>query len=566
MKRRSVKIICLALCLLLLCACGQTASTKETHTLPDAYMVDASKASNYFKAAVELYRLNNPGAYVTAGGSGYGAEGFQGSVYGPDCEDFVNSEYAIDMNYSCYPGGFDPRDAHPIPWEPRSEITFDDNVTLKMERSVYPIGPRYVSLTMECKESIGYGSGVALQKYVDGEWKYINNGMMALAILYHLSPDTPETFGTSHDTKWLGEGLYRLLVPAEYPREDYYAEFAVSADAEPFNVPEEYESGYSTNFFYKSPLPINCVVAMANEQKWPLEVCCYKARYERQYDEEKLAALILGEDHSGADGVYTSGEKTLTFTDGISLTNSSVDFKLVSTAFPYTSSRFTPEEFQYVGIQKELFSGYPYKRIPEELMFLEELGGEYLVREYSLRNYELRAYLDKILDYYESVLPAEEYEQEYGVLEDSSFEWDIYNFYCITPIADDTADTPIADGSYGDMVGGAEIYAICAGGEIIAFEYQGVPSELAPKGKEKEIVSPYDAAEKVLPQLFEYDDEIAVTAAELVYGYRNGDADTLRPMWVFTVAQKSPSPYKEKLKVNEYTHFAVDAITGKLLK
>ena len=569
MSKNAIKIISLVLCVLLLCSCGQAAPAKETHTLPAAYLKNSAVSNQIhylFRASVELYCLNNPGAYVTAGGSGFGAEGFNGSVYGPDCEDFVNSEYALDMKYDCYPGSFDPRDSHPIPWEPQSEITFDDGVTLTMERSIYPIGPEYVSLTMKCEEEVGYGDGTSLQKYVDGEWKYINNGLVVLAMLYHLYPDNPKTFYSSHDTKWLGEGLYRMSVPAEYPKEDYYVEFAVSADAEPMELPEKrYDSGYSANFFYRSPLPINCTVGMASEQKWPLEACSYTAEYEKEYDEERLAELILGE-YDGGNGVYTSGDKTLTFKDGISLTNSSAEFQIVSTAFPYTSSRFTPEEFQEVGIRKELlFSGYPRKAIPEELSFLGELGGEYLVREYSLRGYELKANFDKMLKYYENILPAEEFEQKYGGLEEQTLgRWE-YKFYCLSAVTEDTADTAIADGSYGDIIKGTEIYAVCADGELIAFEYHGVPTELTPKGKTKELVSPYDAADAVLPELFKYDGEIVLSDAELVYAYRNERSDTLRPVWVFTVEQKTPSPYKEKLKVSNHTYYAVDAFTGKLL-
>jgi len=206
------------------------------------------------------------------------------------------------------------------------------------------------------------------------------------------------------------------------------------------------------------------------------------------------------------------------------------------------------------------------KWLPDELAVLAELGlGGYSVRRYELRAYDVGNALRRMLDYYESTLPEAEFQQKYGDLDEIELQYE-YDFYCIAPLVPDAAGTAITEGAYNDKISGAEIYAVCAGGELLALEYRNAPSALTANDDSAEVVSPYKAAKAVLPKLFDIDEDISLVSAEFAYSYRDGDTDTLYPTWIFTVADERPSTFKEKITVENYTHFAVDAHSGKLVK
>ena len=282
MKRR-IWMIVLVLCLLL-CSCagdGRAEQLEEAASWTKVYR--AAEARAY----VELYKLLRPDAYIgCSGGSGTGLD-----CCGPDVDEFEAWEVLpkyITLNYDAE--AFDPRPAHAVPRQPESEIRFDDGVTLRMERSVYPVFPEYVRYTMESDRNYFYGGLAVIKKYVDGEWHTLPQNFNTSSMGYTLTPGEPDSFYIIQPAQWMGEGLYRV----ERDDGEHYAEFVVSADAEPLETlpPPDSQSLFKYNCFSRLELPESCVVKLSGSVSWPTLSGSFRADEDVKADDGLYKILV----------------------------------------------------------------------------------------------------------------------------------------------------------------------------------------------------------------------------------------------------------------------------------
>lgn len=278
MKRRIVRIICLALCLLLLCACGQREGNvfelpkleEGMHNIPEAYALDKLEYKIGFTGAhVELFNMLNPDTYV------YYQSPIHSGIFdrveiisGPGCEEFVNSEFADDYyEYKYKTEYFDLRRDDPISRKPETEVSFEDGVTMRVLHSRYPARSEYtksITYTLEADERIEYEDGCCLYKYVDGEWLSIISKSYAGFASKYIEKDTTMYF-TMRATEYLGEGLYRVEHDGKY-----YAEFVVRKGGKKPNVTEyDFQNCYRANVFCKVGLPLNCRIIAKGMVAWP---------------------------------------------------------------------------------------------------------------------------------------------------------------------------------------------------------------------------------------------------------------------------------------------------------
>lgn len=278
MKRRIVKIICFALCLLLLCACGQVEETpvelpelpKDMHNVPEAYALgELNLGRIWFAGAhIELFNMLNPDTYVYYQSPISSGGGREVRISGPGCEEFVNSEFADDYyKYKYKTEYFDLRRDDPIPRKPETEVSFEDGVTMRVLHSRYPARSEYtksITYTLEADERTEYEAGCCLYKHVEGEWlsivaesyvgftsRYIEEGMTM--------------YFTMRATEYLGEGLYRVEHDGKY-----YAEFVVRKGGKKPNVTEyDFQNCYRANVFCKVGLPLNCRISAKGMVAWP---------------------------------------------------------------------------------------------------------------------------------------------------------------------------------------------------------------------------------------------------------------------------------------------------------
>lgn len=359
MKNRMTRITSLALCLLLLAACAPVETTPAPPTTPEVTatptptptptpeIVDepfrggcTAEELNYAKEHIgdyfELYTLLNPGADVhlsshslTPNDNGYleidcyGADipAFEASGILPACVKLLYSDFSAEIAAS-----------HPVPYIPEATTSFDDGVTITLDRVVYPLYPEYLSYTWSATQEIMYGYDYTLEKYIDGEWVHVPGNYSFLALGLYLNPgETEQQYHNHGGNSKLGEGLYRLAISRDYP-----IEFVVSADAEPLEPFENIlaadpnyaarsarEELRQSNVFYKTQLPENVKNELEGHMYWSKEAPTYSTEFGFSMTNDEIAMLLLADMHSynPADNTYVSDCQTLSFEDGLTLVN-----------------------------------------------------------------------------------------------------------------------------------------------------------------------------------------------------------------------------------------------------
>lgn len=586
MKRHIISLIAVILCLSLLCSCSPadiapeatpevtetpapTPAVTPTPELPPKINdgISVNKANANIMAYFELYRLLNPGAYI--GCSSWGAyDGYvEVNCYGPDLPAFEASGLLPDCVLLNYRGNqFDPRIDHPIPRDPISEMTFEDGVTLRMERSVYPTFPEYVRYTMESSVEYMYGGVDWVSKYVDGEWHTVPQNNASTALGYSLFPGEPKIFGIQ-TAQWLGEGLYRI----SRDHGDHYVEFVVSRDAEPLDPIEEnpFRRSYGANFFYRLELPENITNNITGSVDWFTEACTYSVDFSGAPGGEELAGMLLGADFTSDGNTYTAAPLTLSTEDGAALVSSVPSARAILEAYPYCAAEFIPEHYQALGIARD--EPYDHTSIrplrEDDLPVMAVDGVEYYVFEtfepvFSSLNYNLK----QALDHYRATLSEEEFNEKYGDLTEVRFDKSrpYYKFVTVKLRMSDKSGAPHTTDLEGEAFCGPELHYATVEGEMAALDMHRWPSALTANDDSAKVLTPYEAAAIILPELEKLEQDISIVAAELSYAYHNGDLSTLRPTWIFTAALQTVSPYDDTKTVETYIHIAVDALTGKL--
>ncbi|MBR6521934.1 MAG: hypothetical protein IKT47_04635 [Oscillospiraceae bacterium] len=571
MKRRIIKIISLVLCLLLLCACGQTAVVSYDNVIPpdelpkdipaNWELYEGSKR-DIVNASFELYKLIFPGAYILTGSSmGGSKEGYTVFCYGSDIARFEASGILPDgviLDYHPEGNSFDPRLTNEIPRKPETKVEFEDGVTMRMERKEYPPYADYIPFVIESDTDKYFDCDEDLYKYVDGEWQWCPRTYYARLALgglydYKLKAGEPQTINISLYANKLGVGLYRLELRG-YDIEkgkEYWVEFAVTEDAEPLEPLPTNEtsvnSGYALNFFWQCKLPKNCTalkMADLSKVKWPAEACSYSVSHSWDGREKLIAKKLLGEDYSydAASGEYISGTKVLRlYEGGLSLENSDIEVRAVKLAR------------EYADFDANTVADSGSGRMHSVLEIIMR-GRDFSYSCESPSNGVVNFGLKDALEEKRAELSEEDYNAGYSEFESLQFAHGrTFALYSGGMVMPDELKTPCSAVS-GGGISGASVSAIVIDHDVAEMTLSGVGSKVEANDDAAPVVSPYDAAAAVLPALKKIKQEFSIVGAEYVYAYHGEDTTTLRPTWLFTVECKDGSEQ----------YFAVDAISGEL--
>ncbi len=570
MKRRSVKITCLALCLLLLCACGQTAVVSYDDVIPPDELPKYIPANwelyeggkqDVVNACFELYKLIFPNAYILDDQDMRGiGKSYEVSCYGPDTEKLDNAGILPDyvtLDYNREANRFDPRLTHEIPRKPKTKVTFDDGVTMKMERAEYPPYSDYIPFVIESKDSKAFDCNEELYKYVDGEWQWLPRKYYARLAIggfydYNLKAGEPLTVNAKIYANKLGVGLYRFEL-CNYDieeGEEYWVEFVVTEDAEPLEpLPAKEKTtnkGYALNFFWRCELPGNCTALKMTEQRqseWPVEACSYSVTNSWEGRENIVAKILLGDDYSydAGSSAYISGTKVLRlYEGGLTLENSDIEVRAVKLAYEYANVVGPTSD----GIGK-MYNALNTITRGRNFDYLCENPSSGSV------NFALKDALEKLRE----ELTEEEYNAGYSEFESVHFAFGRKIGLCFSGmVMTDELETRCTTVN-GGGISGASAQVITIDNEIVELTLSGVGSEVTANDDTASVVSPYDAAVAVLPELNKIKRKFSIVGAEYVYAYHGEDNTTLRPTWLFTVEVSDGSEQ----------YFAVDALTGEVV-
>lgn len=565
MKIRIVRIICLALCLLLLCACGQTAvecyddgipPDELPRNIPANWELYQGDIYDITSAGFELYKLIYPNADVAWSSMGIAREGFTVDCGGLDMERLDASgilperailEYAEDV--------IDSRLSHDIPRAPKTEGRFKDGVTMRVEREAYPPCADYIEFTLECERNFSFDYSEELYKYVDGEWQWVARTYYARAGLggmfdISLNAGVPETRQLRSFSNKLGVGLYRLDIWPHIPGTDeiYSAEFVVKEDAEPLEplpLPEkDTKRGYPLNFFWQCELPENCSALTMTEQiEWPVKACSYSVASGWSNDNATIARELLGEDfaYDAETDTYTAGTKALRIGEAeAQLTDSAPQARVMELlkdeVCDFSSSRGTANP-----------------KIDLDIALRHMVGQVQMIyRGCSPANGVLNFALKDLLAAKKEELSPEEYAAQYAELEEVQYLFkQKLAYYSAVPMVNAEEEFGCTSVN-GGGISGPEVYGISIDGDVAAISMRRMFGSIAANGDTAATVSPYDAAAAILPELWKIEQEFSITGAKFEYAYHCEDYSALHPTWVFTVECADGSEL----------YFGVDALTG----
>ncbi|MBR6654631.1 MAG: hypothetical protein IKL27_07875 [Oscillospiraceae bacterium] len=569
MKNLIIRTICLALCALFLCSCAATKTSKyhpdiPADTLPDNIPTNwelyQGDIYDITAAGFELYKLIYPNADVAWSSMGIAREGFSVDCGGLDMERLAASgivpehailEYAEDI--------IDSRLSHNIPRAPKTEGQFKDGVTMRVEHEAYPPCADYIEFTLECERNFSFDYSEELYKYVDGEWNWVARTYYARAGLggmFDISLDAgvPETRQLRSFSNKLGVGLYRLDIWPHISGYDeiYSAEFVVKEDAEPLEplpLPEkDTKRGYPLNFFWQCELPENCTALTMTEQiEWPVEACSYSVASGWSNDNATIARELLGEDctYDAETDTYTAGAKTLRIGEA--------DAELSDSAPQARVMELLKDEVCDFSSSR----GTVNPKIDLDIALRHMVGQVQMIhRSCSPANGILNFALKDYLTAKKEELSPEEYAAQYAELEEVQYLFkQKLAYYSAAPMVsavDEFGCTSVNGGG----ISGPEVYGISIDGDVVAISMRRMFGSIAANEDTAATVSPYDAADAILPELWNIEQEFSITGAKFEYAYHGEDHSVLHPTWVFTVECADGSEL----------YFGVDALTGELVK
>ncbi len=304
----------------------ETAGPAETELSPEdrrAAALDKMWRENFvfhhLSGFLELYRLEHPlaDAHLDVWSRGEGILELGG--YGVDFGDFAAGlPFLEEFRLLWDKDALDARTSEPISREPESVHT-ENGMNVAMDRAVYPLWPEYISYTMtnETGDSLSYGDAPWIAKWVDGEWVRVQSSGNSFLMLYYVSPgETKPMRQRLEGFSPLGEGLYRYYIDGE----KYWAEFAVSAEAEPLDLTDYVYSGAADAAFMRLGASWEQVEALSRVH-WPALAYEWRFGSPRGPSDAELVGAFLGEDavYDEEAELFRAGDKTLDLRDGVRL-------------------------------------------------------------------------------------------------------------------------------------------------------------------------------------------------------------------------------------------------------
>lgn len=571
MKKRTIQIICLLLCALLLCSCAPEETPKYDPGIPDDTLPSDIPANwelykgdiyDITAAGFELYKLIYPNAYISWSGMGMGRDGFQVDCAGVDKAKFAASGILPDgVNLGkIVTDMMDPRLPHEIPRQPETKVEFDDGVTMRMERAEYPPYADHIQFVIESDSNRAFDCNEHLYKYVDGEWKLCPRSYYARLALgglydYKLTAGEPKNVNVTIFANKLGVGLYRLELGSYDIKEgeEYWVEFVVTEDAEPLEpLPvkeKDTNEGYPLNFFWQCKLPENCTaLTMTAQIEWPVEASSYLVSPGWSRNEEDMAKELLGEGYTydAETDTYRLGTKTLSISDtDVLLTDSDPQVQVMELLIPdaceLDDDRRGTQHYNYTALNAAL--RYITGTRAMKNRACEPANG--------VLNFALKDFLTAKKE----ELPQGEYDEQYAPLEEVQYlHKQKLGYYSASPVMSDAAESACTS-AVGEGFSGPDIFGMAIDGKIVALKVNNMFGSIAANDDSAPVVSPYEAAAAVLPALRKIKQEFSITGARFEYAYYGEDYTTLHPTWVFTVECADGSEL----------YFAVDAHTGELV-
>ncbi len=500
--------------------------------LPATYGEDTEEIYRQIYDCFDMYNEARPEDNVGVSGMGVAGDYIEVKCYGSDVAEFeklVDFPKYIKLNYD--PNAIDQSENEPIPRQPESSVSYNNGLTITMNRSIYPLYPKSIGFTWSAGAmDIRYGEAWRLDKYIDGEWCMVPKNGNFVSIGYTLQAGKTER--RSYTPPRLGEGLYKLTV------EDYSVEFAVSAKEEP--------------------------------ELYPETAYVYETQFDHTANEQKIRELLGN--NVGADGYFNISDKH------IILRNDSPNGRRIERAIPYNAQPDATMSYQLMGISKEDYgtadlSFMPMKEAREKASAdLETLGirGFEIVEAYSLDKDTMARHVAADLEAERAIgmRSEEELQKVFPFLYETITEEDECYFFVFQLMLDDIPVMTCPSSQVELDIFGAELYCLYNETGIIDLQAKWVPSEVQRVGEAQSIIPEDEAYAIIMQYLLEKAAATWNKELTLCYTYRDKKNPQLRPTWVLKrwgEFERMGVLTTDVEMVTLYDYYAIDAITGEPL-
>jgi len=516
---------------------AQLQAVEWPSALPDTYSEDTEEIYSQIYECFDIYKAARPEDNVDVSSIGVtrGEDGrciIEVQCYGSDMAEFEKIADLPDYVKLIYdPDALDQSENHPIPRQPESSVSYNNGLTITMNRSVYPLYPKSIGFTWSAGAmDIRYGEAWRLDKYIDGEWCIVPKNGNFISIGYTLQAGKTER--RSYTPPRLGEGLYKLTV------EDYSVEFAVSAKEEP--------------------------------ELYPETAYVYEPQFDHTANEQKIRRLIGN--NAGADGYFRMTDYY------IRLSDFSNNGSRIEMAVPYDAKPDTTMSYQLMDVSKDDYGSADLSFMPlkdaakKVLEDIEALGisGFELMSSYSIDKETLGRHAAARLEAERAVpdVSEEELQKIYPFLYEAVTEEDECYFFVFQLVLDDIPVMTCPSSQVELDIFGAELYCLYNKTGIIDLQSKWIPSEVQRSGEAQPII-PEDEAYAIIMQYLS--EKAAATRDKeltLCYTYRDKKNPQLRPTWVLKLSgefERMGVLTTDVEMVTLYDYYAIDAITGEPL-
>lgn len=514
---------------------AQLRAVEWPSALPATYSEGTEEIYRQIYDCFDMYNEARPEDNVGVSGMGVAGDYIEVDCYGSDVAEFeklADFPKYIKLNYD--PNAIDQSENEPIPRQPESSVSYNNGLTITMNRSVYPLYPKSIGFTWSAGAmDIRYGEAWRLDKYVDGEWRMVPKNGNFVSIGYTLQAGKTER--RSYTPPRLGEGLYKLTV------EDYSVEFAVSAEEEAETYPE---TAY-----------------------------VYEPQFNHTANEQKIRELLGN--NVGADGDFRMGDYYF------HLSNRSNNGRRIEMVVPYNAQPDATYGYQLMDVSKDDYgsadlSFMPMKEAAQKAAAdIEALGisGFELMSSYSIDKETLGRHAAARLEAERAMsgmsgMSEEELQKIYPFLYETVTEEDECYFFVFQLILDDIPVMTCPSSQVELDIFGAELYCLYNKTGIIDLQSKWIPSEVQRSGEAQPII-PEDEAYAIIMQYLPeraaatWDKELT-----LCYTYRDKKNPQLRPTWVLKrwgEFERMGVLTTDVEMVTLYDYYAIDAITGEPL-
>ncbi len=511
---------------------AQLRAVEWPKALPGTYSEGTQEIFEQIYDCFDMYNEARPEDNVGVSGMGVAGDYIEVDCYGSDMAEFeklADFPKYIKLNYD--PDAIDPTDTHPIPREPENRVSYNNGLTVTMDRSVYPLYPKTIGFTWTATTmDINYGEAWRLDKYIDGEWHIVPANHNFVSIGYTLQAGKTER--RSYTPPRLGEGLYRLTVA------DYSVEFAVSAEEE--------------------------------AELYPETAYVYEPQFNHSANEQKIRELIGN--NVGTDGNFRMDDYY------IHLSNRSNNGRRIELVVPYDAMPDTTMGYQLMGVSKDDYGSadlgfMPMKEAVEKAAAdIEALGISCfkLISSYSIDKETLGRHTTARLEAERAVpgMSEEKLQKIYPFLYETVTEEDECYFFVFRLMLDDIPVMTCPSSQVELDIFGAELYCLYNKTGIIDLQAEWIPSEVQRVGEAQPVIPADEAYAIILQYLPERAEATTDVELSLCYTYRDKKNLQLRPTWVLKRSgefERMGVLTTDVEMVTLYDYYAIDAITGEPL-